>query len=232
MLYSTERKKLAKKIGQLKDLGILNPEGGGIAVRLTDGMILVSPTGGAFRLWEVQPEDILVTDLSGKIVEKGKYLAIAELPIDLYIFANYPLANAVFHLHGPYSLAFASLCLPIPHTTNHVEILGEVPCLKSPDETKLKREYLANSFKVNIPEAVVYRPEVFLVFDRLIKEFNNCFGSRGQELDKHGLAFTVEKHGLFVFARNLDEAIENAVRVEGAARTAIFSKLIIQHAKN
>src|SRR3990167_4980772 len=125
MLYSTERKKLAKKIGQLKDLGILNPEGGGIAVRLTDGMILVSPTGGAFRLWEVQPEDILVTDLSCKIVEKGKYLAIAELPIDLYIFANYPLANAVFakiyKSMGNSAMAkyfpFSTI-LPIPHTTN------------------------------------------------------------------------------------------------------------------
>ena len=77
-----------------------------------------------------------------------------------------------------------------------------------------------------MPEAVIQRPEVFLIVQRLLEEFNDLFKKRAEELKKHGLAFIVEKHGLFVIARTLDEAIENAVRVEGAARTALFSQLI------
>jgi len=226
MLYPKERQNLANVINELRILGILNPEGGGIVVRIGNGNILASPTGAAFRLWKVEPKDILVTNKDGYILEKGNYLAIAEFSFDLHILSNFPLANAIFHVHGPYSLAFASKRKSIPCSTNHVEILGKVPCLESPDETGLKREYLKNPFPVNMPKAVIQRPEVFLVFRGLVKEFDHLFKSRAGELENHGLAFTVEKHGLFVFAKTLEEAIENAVRVEGAARTALFGQLI------
>lgn len=222
-MYQKERKKLAIKIEKLFDIGMLNIEGGGVSIRLPGGKILATPTGGAFRLWKIEPEDILVTDKKrGRVIEKGRYLAMAEFPLDLHIFNRFSLCNAIFHVHGPYSLVYASMGKPIPKSTNHVEILGEIPCLESPDEAGLKVEYLKNPYQVVMPEAVVQRPEVYVVFKRLFRKFDRAFAGRENELEKHGLAFTVEKHGLFVLAKNLDEAIENAVRVEAAARTQLF----------
>jgi ribulose-5-phosphate 4-epimerase/fuculose-1-phosphate aldolase len=226
MLYESERKYLATKISQLLSLGILNSEGGGFSLRLADGNILATPTGASFRLWQVNPEDFLISDPEGKVLEKGKYLAVADFPVDLHIFSSFALANSIVHLHAPYSLAFASLAKDIPPTTNLISTILPVPCLPSVDEDVLKKNYLANPYSVNIPDAVVKRPEVYIVFQRLIEKIDNQMLSRKDELQKHGLAFTVEKHGLFVIAKNIDEAIENAIRVEAAARTAIYSKII------
>jgi len=227
MLYDYERKFLAKKIAQLLSLGIITVEGGGFSLRLQDGNILATPSGASFRLWQVAPEDFLVSTSDGKILEKGKYLAVADFPVDLHIFSSFPLANSIVHLHAPFSLAYASLSKDIPPSTNLISTILPVSCISSPDENVLKKEYLAHPYPVTIPEAVIQRPEVYVVFERLIKEIDNHLLPRKDELQKHGLAFTVEKHGLFVIAKNIDEAIENAVRVEAAARTAIFGKIIM-----
>lgn len=217
---------LADKIPLLLSLGILNVEGGGFSLRLSDGNILATPTGASFRLWQIKPEDFLVSDSKGNLVEKSERLAVADFPVDLHIFSNFPLANSIVHLHAPYSLAFASLRREIPPSTNLISTILPVVCLPSKDEDILKQEYLANPYPVIIPKAVTQRPEVFIVFKRLIDQIDKYLLPRKDELVKHGLAFTVEKHGLFVIAKNIDEAIENAVRVEAAARTAIYSKII------
>lgn len=139
MLYKKERFYLIKKIEKLVGMGLLNIEGGGISIRVAPNRILVTPTGSAFRLWEVKPGDILVTDERGKIIERGKYFAVAEFPIALHIFNKFKICNSVFHTHGPFSLAYASIRRKIPKSTHHVEVLGEIPCLRSPNETKNKR---------------------------------------------------------------------------------------------
>lgn len=226
MLYKKERLQLIEKIERIVRFGLLTLEGGGISIKLDDGNILATPTGSAFRQWQLNPRDLVVTNASGKIIERGNYYAMAEFPIDLHIFSNFPLAGAVFHLHGPYSLVFASLLKTVPVVTNQIEILGVVPCLQSANETGLKKEYLAHPYPVDMPEAVVQRPEVYVVFKRLIDEFDTHFINRKDELKSHGLAFTVEKHGLFTIAKNIDEVIENAARVEAAARTAIFAQRV------
>jgi ribulose-5-phosphate 4-epimerase/fuculose-1-phosphate aldolase len=51
-------------------------------------------------------------------------------------------------------------------------------------------------------------------------------GKRSQELKRHGLAFTVYKHGIFVLARNIDEAFDNLLRVEKNAQTQIFATML------
>lgn len=227
MLYSDKRHYLVTKIQQLLILGILNVEGGGFSLRLEDGNILATPTGASFRLWNVSPEDFLIATPQGNVVEKGQYLAVADFPVDLHIFSNFPQVNAIVHLHAPYSLAFASKGKDIPNSTNLIPVLLPVPCLPSPDEASLKKTYLQNPYPVNIPQAVVQKPEVYIVFERLINEIDSHMIDRKDEISKHGLGFIVEKHGLFVVAKNLDEAIENAVRIEAAARTAILSQNIL-----
>ncbi len=51
-------------------------------------------------------------------------------------------------------------------------------------------------------------------------------GKRSQELKRHGLVFTVYKHGIFVLARNIDEAFDNLLRVEKNAQTQIFASML------
>ncbi|MBU1088877.1 class II aldolase/adducin family protein [Patescibacteria group bacterium] len=232
MLYKEERKKMAILLRELYDEGLLNIEGGGVSLRISKELILASPTGAAFRRWRVEPRDILVTNKEGGVIERGRYLAMAEYPLDLYILNSFKKCNAVFHVHGQYSLVYASKRLSVPMTTNHVQILGKIPCLKSTNETGLKKKYLASPYFVNMPKAVLQRPEVYIIFKQLIKKINNSFKGRADELERHGLAFTVEKHGLFCFARSLEEAIENAVRVEAACRTGLLINLIERKKKD
>lgn len=133
---------------------------------------------------------------------------------------------ACIHSHAPWSLVFASSNIPLLSVTNLMDTLGEVPCLYAED-MKIKKEYLRKKIKIDIPEGMVQRPDVAAVFyNHIIPQFKDKFLRRKKELEHHGLAFTVYRHGVFVFAKNLAEAAENLSRVESNAKVAIFRKLI------
>jgi ribulose-5-phosphate 4-epimerase/fuculose-1-phosphate aldolase len=101
-----------------------------------------------------------------------------------------------------------------------------VPCVPSEDDFVVKKEYRDNPYPVNIPEGMVNRPDVYVVFEKYTKFIDQFFAERGDELDKQGLSFLVERHGTFTFAKDEEIAIDNFSRIEAACRAYILSKLI------
>ena len=61
-------------------------------------------------------------------------------------------------------------------------------------------------------------------FEEFLSQMNEKLGPCADELNRHGLAFTVFKHGVFVIARNLSEAFDNVIRVERNAQVQILAK--------
>lgn len=60
-------------------------------------------------------------------------------------------------------------------------------------------------------------------FRDLLDQIDERIAPRAAELRRHGLAFTVYRHGIFVAARRLDEAFDNLIRVERSAQVQLLA---------
>lgn len=225
MLYKPQREKLLSVLEDLKTYRLIDPSGGDLSLRCSDEHIIISPTGAAFRRWHIASEDWVVLDLKGNVIERGQYLGPGETPVALALYNLFPECHAYIHSHTKYSLAFASVGMSIPSTTNLMDTLGEIPCLRADD--RVIKQSIKEQAPINIPPGMVQRPDVAAIFlFHIIPQIKESMLPRRDELHKHGLAFTVYKHGVFVFAHSIDEAFENLMRVETSACNYILTNFI------
>jgi L-fuculose-phosphate aldolase len=86
--------------------------GGNISVRLGSRYVLCTPT--LLSKGDLEPDDICLSDLEGKILA-GCRLRTSELLLHLEIYKANPHARAVVHCHPPYATAFAIAGTPPPN---------------------------------------------------------------------------------------------------------------------
>ncbi|MEU0074082.1 class II aldolase/adducin family protein [Streptomyces sp. NPDC006332] len=222
MRYETERRHLASVIEDLRTWKLLNPAGGAVSVRLPDGNILMSCTRLAFDRWKVSQRDFIVLTPEGAIVEQTGGLGASGTPMHLDLYRMLPRAEALVHTHAPYTLAFASLGLPVPSVTNRADTFGEIPCLAA-DDSAVKADFRANPVPLDLPEGMVQRPDVAAV--NLLEyrpQLEKVIAPRADELERHGLAFTLYRHGAFTIGRHLEETADLMLRLEESAQTALL----------
>ena len=85
--------------------------GGNISCRLGTRYVLCTPTMMSKR--DMEPADICLSDLNGKIVA-GNRMRTSELLLHLEIYQANPQARAVVHCHPPYATAFSLTGTPPP----------------------------------------------------------------------------------------------------------------------
>lgn len=226
MRFEAERDLICNAVVRLKDWAMLDMTGGAVSVRASDGTILVTPSGTSFRAWQMVPSDIIALSPQGEIVDRSSRLAASGTQLHLAIYETFHLVGAVVHCHAPYSLAFASLGVPVPSVTNQADTLGEIPCLVA-DDAAIKEQVRSGQLTVSVPAGIVQRPDVNAVnLTELIPQLRTHFLPRADEISRHGLAFTIYRHGAVAMARSLYEATENLARVEVSARTALFQAIL------
>jgi ribulose-5-phosphate 4-epimerase/fuculose-1-phosphate aldolase len=217
LLYREQRLQILSLIEDLKTFDLLDTTGGAVSVRCGAEHVLTVAQGAGFRRWRLGEEDFVVLDFAGNAVQRGERLGPPGGTVHLQLYKLFPECNAVIHTHARYSTAFACLGLPVPPVTNLAETLGEVPCLKA-DDAAIKRKFAEGGVKLEVPSGLPQRPELMAINEVYLAQVEEKLLPRREELKKHGLAFTLYRHGVFAFARNLDEAFNNLARVEGAAR--------------
>src|SRR3954454_5658846 len=91
------------------------------------GLVVIKPSGITFE--DLRPEDHVVVDLDGKVVD-GSLKPSSDTASHLYIYRHRPDVNGVVHTHSSYATAFAALGRPIPvHLTAIAdEFGGPIPC--------------------------------------------------------------------------------------------------------
>ncbi|MEU3895836.1 class II aldolase/adducin family protein [Streptomyces sp. NPDC045251] len=222
MLYEPERQHLARIVDDLLAWDVLNPAGGAVSVRLPDGNVLMSCTRLAFDRWKVSVRDFVVLAPDGAIVEQTGGLGASGTPTHLDLYRMLPHAGAIVHAHAPYTLAFASLGLPVPSVTNRADTFGEIPCLHADDST-VKSEFLADPVPLDLPEGMVQRPDVAAVNLLAYRpQMEEVIAPRADELKCHGLAFTLYRHGAFTVGRHLEETADLMLRLEETSHTALL----------
>lgn len=75
------------------------------------GYVVIKPSGIGYE--EMAPEDMVVVDLEGKIVE-GHLRPSVDTPTHLYVYRHRQDVNGIVHTHSSFATAFAALGRPIP----------------------------------------------------------------------------------------------------------------------
>jgi L-ribulose-5-phosphate 4-epimerase len=113
---------------ELPKNGLVKWTGGNVSARDPEsGLVVIKPSGVLYE--DLRPEDHVVLDLQGKLVE-GKLKPSSDTASHLYIYRQRPDVNGVVHTHSGYATAFAALGRPIPVylTAMADEFGGPIPC--------------------------------------------------------------------------------------------------------
>ncbi|HXX16013.1 MAG TPA: L-ribulose-5-phosphate 4-epimerase [Candidatus Eremiobacteraceae bacterium] len=176
---------------------VLSTFGNASGVARQQGLLVIKPSGVPYD--EIRPEDLVVTDLHGKIVE-GKLRPSSDLPTHAALYRAFPAIGGIAHTHSEYATAWAQARKPIPcFGTTHADYFhGPIPVTEPMNQDEIDGEYEANT-------AVV-----------IVRAFKN--------LDPAAIpAVLVANHGPFAWGTNVEKAAENAWMLEAVARMAYLT---------
>lgn len=176
---------------------VLYTFGNASGIARKEGLVAIKPSGVPYE--ELKPEDLVVTDLSGKIVE-GTFRPSSDLPTHLVLYRNFPAIGGVAHTHSEFATAWAQAGRPIPcFGTTHADYFhGSVPVTSD-----LSAEEISSDYEGNTGEAIC----------RTFKK-----------LDPAKIpAVLVRGHAPFCWGVNVTEAAHHAVVLEAIARMALHT---------
>lgn len=164
------------------------------AIDRARGWVAIKPSGVAYDSMGV--DDIVVVDLSGKIVE-GKWRPSSDTATHLALYQRYPSIGGVVHTHSTHATAWAQAGRAIPAlgTTHADYFFGDIPCTRGLTEEEVQGEYELNTGKVIIE-------------------------TLGDAEPLHNPGIVVWQHGPFAWGKDAHEAVHNAVVLEEVARMA------------
>ena len=102
MKFEPERKAILSAAMDMLQYSLVSLSGGNVAVRTVEGSVLITPS--AMRYEHLKPEDIVLVDMEGSVLESCRRPS-SDMKALLYIFRSRPDINAVIHTHQPYATA-------------------------------------------------------------------------------------------------------------------------------
>jgi L-ribulose-5-phosphate 4-epimerase len=165
-----------------------------------EGLVVIKPSGVPYD--EMKPENLVVTDLDGAILE-GSLRPSSDLPTHLVLYKAFRKIGGVSHTHSDYATAWAQARQAIPclGTTHADYFRGPVP-VTSP----LTDEEIRTAYEENTGHAIVR------LFD---------------SLDPTEIpAALVANHAPFTWGSTPASASEHAVILEAVAKLAYFARQI------
>lgn len=110
-------------------------------------VVAIKPSGVAYAA--MQPEDLVLTDLSGKILE-GRLRPSSDLDTHLELYREFPEIGGIVHTHSEFATAWAQACRPIPcFGTTHADYFhGEVPVTPTLSAEQVGSDYVLHTGRV------------------------------------------------------------------------------------
>lgn len=167
------------------------------AIDRGSGLVVIKPSGVSYD--DMKPEDMVVVDLDGNVVE-GRLNPSSDTPTHVVLYKAFPHAGGVVHTHSTYATSWAQAGLDIPNIgTTHADYFHDaVPCTPDMTESEVKGEYEL--------------------------ETGNVIVRRFEGLNPvHTPGVLVKNHGPFTWGKDADEAVYNAVVLEQVAKMASIS---------
>src|SRR5438067_4331338 len=109
-----------------------------------EGLVAIKPSGVPYD--SMTPEDLVVTDLDGKIVE-GTLRPSSDLATHLILYRAFPAIGGIAHTHSRAATAWAQAGREIPcFGTTHADYFhGPVPVTKPLTSAQVHSDYEANT---------------------------------------------------------------------------------------
>ncbi len=160
------------------------------------GLVVIKPSGVPYQ--GMQPSDMVVVDLEGRIVE-GTLRPSSDTPTHLELYKAFPEIGGVVHTHSTHAVVFAQAGMDLPAlgTTHADYFYGAVPVSRSLTRAEVQEAYEKNT-------------------GRVIVETVQETGRKA--LDVPGVL--VRNHGPFTWGKDPEEAVYHSVVLEEIAEMA------------
>ncbi|MBQ9777836.1 MAG: L-ribulose-5-phosphate 4-epimerase [Clostridia bacterium] len=158
------------------------------------GLIVIKPSGVDYD--KMRPEDMVVTDLEGNVVE-GDLRPSSDLPTHIRLYKGFPAITAVAHTHSRWATVFSQAGMPVPMlgTTHADSFYGDIPCTRAMTKKEIEGAYEWDTGTVIL--------EAFEGRDPLAVP-----------------GALVCSHGPFTWGKNAMDAVKNAIVLEEVAMMA------------
>lgn len=171
--------------------------GNASAIDREKGLVVIKPSGVSYD--EMKPEDMVVVDLEGRVVE-GRLKPSSDTPTHLVLYKAFGAIGGVVHTHSTYATAWAQAGRDIPNIgTTHADYFSEdIPCTAD-----MTREEVEGDYE---------------------KETGNVIVRRFTSLNPvYVPGVLVKNHGPFSWGKDVHEAVYHAVVLEEVARMAVIA---------
>lgn len=164
------------------------------------GLVVIKPSGVEYE--ELQPEDMVVVDLDGNVVE-GKYKPSSDTATHLEIYKAFKEVGGVVHTHSSMAVSFAQAGVGISAmgTTHADYFYGKIPCTRSMTKQEIEGAYEQETGKVIVETFEGINP-------------------------MHVPAVLVKEHGPFTWGKDAHDAVYHSVVLEEVSKMAYQSMLI------
>jgi L-ribulose-5-phosphate 4-epimerase len=165
-------------------------------------LVVIKPSGVAYE--NLRAEDLVVTDLSGRVVE-GSLRPSSDLDTHTLLYREFPQIGGVVHTHSEFATAWAQAGREIPCLgTTHADYFhGPVPVTEALTESEVAEAYVRNTGAV------------------IVRRFQNG------GLDPLAVpGVLVAGHAPFAWGKTATQAVEHADILEYVARLAYRSILL------
>ncbi|HBY70841.1 MAG TPA: L-ribulose-5-phosphate 4-epimerase, partial [Lachnospiraceae bacterium] len=110
-------------------------------------LVVIKPSGVDYD--KMKPEDMVVVDLKGNVVE-GNYKPSSDTATHLILYRAYPAIGGVVHTHSTWAVTFAQAGMDIPAlgTTHADYFYGDIPCTRELSKEEISGDYEVNTGKV------------------------------------------------------------------------------------
>jgi L-fuculose-phosphate aldolase len=197
-----EARELIAQVGRIMlERNLTDLAGGNISVRVEDKVVMSPSYAGTRKFWQLKPEDVLVLDLQGELLE-GEGKVSREAPSHLRLLNGfYPQGKAVIHAHARNIMVFCAARQAIPPVLEYAYKFGEIK-LAEYARGGIHSEQLAG----NVYQALM--------------------GQEGR-MAKQAAAVMVPWHGLFAVGKDLYSVLDAVERIEVNARCIIYGKMLL-----
>ena len=121
------------------------------------GLVVIKPSGVSYD--DMKPEDMVVVDMEGKVVE-GHLKPSSDTATHLVLYKAFPAIGGIVHTHSPQATAWAQAGKAIPAlgTTHADYFYGPIPCTRKLTKEEITRAYEEETGKVIVETFVSLDP--------------------------------------------------------------------------
>lgn len=163
----------------------------------TKNLLVIKPSGVSYE--DLKPEDMVVVDLNGNVVE-GNLKPSSDTLTHIELYKAFPEIGGIVHTHSVHAVAWAQALKAIPAfgTTHADHFFGEIPCTRILTQEEVERGY---------------EKETGLVIAETFRNLNPL----------HTPGVLVGNHGPFTWGSSPEKAVYHAVVLEEVARMALYT---------